>query len=142
VLVAFNQGDIRDPYIVGSLWNGQDRPPATEPADAANKRIIRTPAGHEVLFDDASLSIHITSSCEHSIHIGREEITIEMGGGEARLRLNTDGQLTIEANETLSLRAQEITLEADRTICVSADTSVSIDGGQECTVQATQVRIN
>src|SRR5205085_12104872 len=27
VLVAFERGDIRFPYVVGSLWNGTDKPP-------------------------------------------------------------------------------------------------------------------
>ena len=27
VVVAFQQGDIRYPYIIGGLWNGKDEPP-------------------------------------------------------------------------------------------------------------------
>ena len=27
VLVAFEQGDMRFPYILGALWNGEDKPP-------------------------------------------------------------------------------------------------------------------
>src|SRR5258706_10454277 len=33
VLVAFNQGDIREPYILGALWSSVDKPPALLPAD-------------------------------------------------------------------------------------------------------------
>src|SRR5215510_12918555 len=29
VLVAFFHGDPRYPFVLGSLWNGQDKPPAT-----------------------------------------------------------------------------------------------------------------
>ena len=28
VLVAFEHGDVRCPYVVGGMWNGQDAPPA------------------------------------------------------------------------------------------------------------------
>ena len=27
VIVVFQQGDIRHPYIIGGLWNGKDEPP-------------------------------------------------------------------------------------------------------------------
>ena len=30
VLVAFTHGDVRAPVIVGTLWNGSDRPPTTK----------------------------------------------------------------------------------------------------------------
>jgi hypothetical protein len=29
VLVAFQPGDVRSPYVVGTLWNGGDPPPTT-----------------------------------------------------------------------------------------------------------------
>src|SRR5689334_18751608 len=48
VLVSFNHGDVREPFVLGSLWNTQDRPPALSPTDAVTKRKIRTPKGHEL----------------------------------------------------------------------------------------------
>ena len=46
VLVAFNQGSARDPYIVGFLWNGQDLPPGQDVRD----RRITSRNGHEIRF--------------------------------------------------------------------------------------------
>jgi len=31
VLVAFESGDLRQPFVVGSLWNGEERPPESAP---------------------------------------------------------------------------------------------------------------
>lgn len=48
VLVAFDHGDLRLPYVVGFLWNGQDKPPRTEP----KQRALVSVAGHVLEFDD------------------------------------------------------------------------------------------
>jgi uncharacterized protein involved in type VI secretion and phage assembly len=142
VLVAFETGDVRSPYIIGCLWSLQSRSPATEPADPTNLRMIRTPAGHEVRFDDPQHSIHITSCGGHKIHIDRDEMKLETCGGKAKIILNKDGNITIEAEQTLSLKAREINLEAEQSVTISGDNSVSIDGGQNCEIQASMVRIN
>lgn len=142
VLVAFETGDVRCPYIIGCLWSLQSRPPATEPADPTNLRIIRTPAGHEVRFDDPQRSIHITSCGGHKIYIDRQEMKLETCGGKAKIVLNKDGNITIEAEQSLSLKAREISLEAEQSVTISGDNSVSVDGGQNCEIQAGTVRIN
>ncbi|MCB0244724.1 MAG: type IV secretion protein Rhs, partial [Anaerolineae bacterium] len=40
VLVAFEGGDPRRPYVVGALWNGQDTPPET--MDGAGNNFIKS----------------------------------------------------------------------------------------------------
>src|SRR5260370_35412403 len=42
VLLAFNQADVRESYVIGSVWNGVDKAPASDTNDAANQRIVRT----------------------------------------------------------------------------------------------------
>jgi uncharacterized protein involved in type VI secretion and phage assembly len=53
VLVAFVQGDMRLPIIMGGLYNGKDKPPTDrQEDDDKNHKLIRTKAGHSLLFDD------------------------------------------------------------------------------------------
>src|SRR6266705_6092195 len=40
VLVAFEGGNPRRPYVVGALWNGQDKPP--EQMDSAGENNLKT----------------------------------------------------------------------------------------------------
>ena len=56
VLVAFEQGEIRLPYIIGYLWNGEDKPPR----DEATQRTIKTVSGHVLEFDDTEGSEKIS----------------------------------------------------------------------------------
>jgi uncharacterized protein involved in type VI secretion and phage assembly len=43
VLVAFEHGDIRFPYVLGMLWNGQDKPPQPKSDDdKEHDKVIKT----------------------------------------------------------------------------------------------------
>ena len=48
VLVCFSDGDFNHPFIVGFLWNGEQRSPETH----AYNRVIVTPGGHQLRFED------------------------------------------------------------------------------------------
>jgi hypothetical protein len=50
VLVAFEQGDINVPYIIGSLWNGFSLPPLPSPLPQI--RTIRSPLGNQLVFTE------------------------------------------------------------------------------------------
>lgn len=71
VLVAFEHGDIRRPYVLGALWNGVDKP--VEPSDKAvvshkvEHRIIKTRIGHTILMDDTDKKgeVRITTCNKH-----------------------------------------------------------------------------
>lgn len=48
VLVAFQDGKMDSPYVVGFLWNGEHLSPETE----ADNRVIVTPGGNQLRFED------------------------------------------------------------------------------------------
>jgi uncharacterized protein involved in type VI secretion and phage assembly len=50
VLLAFEQGSVRFPYVVGFLWNGMDEPPANH----VRLRRIQSVNGHRISFIDAT----------------------------------------------------------------------------------------
>ena|SRR5262245_32057600 len=92
VLVAFDQGDFDHPFIVGFLWNGVDTPPET-----TNKnRIIKTPGGHQLRFEDTdgAKKIIVKSNDEHQIEIddAARTITIKTKSGALSVTLNDTAQ--------------------------------------------------
>src|SRR6185295_11928909 len=52
VLVAFEHGDARFPYVLGALWNGKEGPPAKNDDGKNNIRVIKSRSGHIIRLTD------------------------------------------------------------------------------------------
>ena len=52
VLVAFEHGDVRFPYVLGALWNGKMPRPSTNNDGKNNVRMIKSRSGHVVKLND------------------------------------------------------------------------------------------
>lgn len=91
-LVAFEFDDIRRPYILGFLWNGDSAPPSDDP----NLRRIHSVSGHKITLEDTD---------------GGENITIEDSSGANTITLNEDG-ITIESTKDITIKGKNVTIEA------------------------------
>ena len=79
VLVLFEHGDMRYPYVIGSLWNGKDSPPEERGSDADNHiRIIKSRSGHQIVLDDTPGEEKVTVSDQsgNSVELSSEGIVI------------------------------------------------------------------
>jgi uncharacterized protein involved in type VI secretion and phage assembly len=141
VLVAFQHGDVRDPYIVGGLWNGSDRPPAVAPLDAKNKFLIKTPKGHEIEIDDLQQKITVKTSTQQKVTIEPQKIELATAGGTSKVSLETAGTITVQSTVSITLKAPRISIQGTN-VDVQADAQASLKGGGMCTVQAGLVKIN
>jgi uncharacterized protein involved in type VI secretion and phage assembly len=82
VLVAFEHGDINHPYVIGFLWNGKDKPPATDP----QRRLLHSVNGHEIELYDPGVKdgdkgyIRISDAHGNLIELSNAEIVIRSVG--------------------------------------------------------------
>jgi uncharacterized protein involved in type VI secretion and phage assembly len=119
VLVAFLHGHMKDPIILGSLYNGKDKPPS-ERTDDRDEKVIRTKAGHEILLDDSNnkLKIRIKSKSEHFIELSDQDkkVTIESAGHSSVVIDDSANTVTVKATggatATLDGKSNQVTLEA------------------------------
>jgi uncharacterized protein involved in type VI secretion and phage assembly len=88
VLVAFDQGDFAHPYVIGFLWNGQDTPPET----TNQNRVIVTPGGHTLRFEDRSgdRRVVLKSSAGHVITLDDAAQTVSVASASGNLTLTMD----------------------------------------------------
>jgi uncharacterized protein involved in type VI secretion and phage assembly len=129
VLVAFERGDIRFPYVVGSLWNGDRKPPVTN-ADGRNDiRTIRTRKGHALTFEDGAKGrIRLELNDGKAITIDDGGITIDAENGNRIVIGSASGATTIDAASTLRIRAPQIAIEASGTLDIKAGGRLNLLG--------------
>ncbi len=116
VLLAFEQGDPRRPYVVGGLWNGRDSAPESMDGAGNNyKKVLRSRNGVKVTLDDQD---------------GQEQLILETPGGQ-KLTLK-DGPGSVEVvdsnGNSVKLEAAGITVAASAKVTVNAS-QVAISAG-------------
>jgi len=104
VLVAFDHGDVHFPYVIGVLWNGQDKPPesTSKVLDGSGRvvqRIIKSRAGHTILLDDSDGGGGITI-------VDKSGNKIVIDSGSNAMQLTVQGDLKINAQGKVSIQGQ------------------------------------
>jgi len=114
VVVAFEAGELRRPYILGSAWNGKEAMPEA-PAAANNKRLIKTRAGSLLEFDDTDGAAKVTISMKsgHKVVLddSAQEVTMQHANG-CVIKLTVAGQVEIQANATVEITASAVNIHA------------------------------
>lgn len=114
VVVAFEAGNLRRPYVVGACWNGQESMPQ-QPENANNKRLIQTRSKSLLEFDDATGAEKITLSMDsgHQLVLDNsgQEVTLTHSNG-SNIVINAAGQISITANATVEVNAAALNVHA------------------------------
>ncbi len=131
VLVAFEHGDIEFPYILGALWNGQDKPFESNSDGKNNPRTIKSRSGHTIRFDDtkddAKIEI-IDSSGKNSIVISTKANTVTIASDADIVIQSQNGKLKLSGKGIELNSAAEIKIEAKQTLDLKAGPQLNIKG--------------
>ncbi|MBL0701878.1 MAG: hypothetical protein JJV91_00145 [Desulfosarcina sp.] len=137
VLVAFEQGDINYPYVIGALWNNEDKPPEINSDGKNNIRKIRSRSGHEIIFNDDDNSkqekIEIHTNGGHKILLddsaGQEKIEIIDKTGSNKMTIDSvQNSISIESSTQIKIKSQVIEIEAGATMTIKAGAVLNIQG--------------
>ncbi|MQA90384.1 MAG: hypothetical protein GEU90_09120 [Gemmatimonas sp.] len=114
VVVGFEAGDPRRPYIVGAAWNGQEAPPE-EARAPNNKRLIKTRSGSLLEFDDTDGAVKVTVSTEggHTFRLddGAQEIKLTHSNG-CSITMDAAGNVKINGNVNVDITAAVMNVHA------------------------------
>lgn len=119
VLVIFEHGRPDSAYVLGGVWNGQDKPPET----SKDKLTLRSRSGHTIRLDDtageekleitgkAGQKITLDSVGETISIIATRDLVLESTGGKlilkgaAGVEITSGAAFTAEATTNMELKA-------------------------------------
>ncbi len=116
VLIVFEGGDPRRPYVIGSLWNGKDSPPESMDGAGKNfKKVLRSRNGVKLTMDDTD---------------GREQFILETPGGQKLTLKDGPGAVEIvDSNgNSIKMEASGITITASAKVTINAS-QVAVSAG-------------
>jgi len=131
VLVAFELGDVRRPYVLGSLWSQTDTPPPDDGQAAKNNwRFIKSRSGHVVKLDDTQ---------------GKEKIEIIASDGKRKVVLDSANQkiqVTCDSGD-VEVKAGSGTVKVDAaTVEIKSSGDMTLQASGKMTIKGTTVNIN
>lgn len=146
VLVAFEEGDPRRPYILGALWSKVDSPP---PADGEiqqnNWRFFKSRSGHIIKFDDTSGAETIEILDKDNAH----KIIIDSANSKIQVICDS-GDIEVSAKSgTVKIDAQNIEMQATQKFSIQAATveikssgTMNVEASGATTLKGSVVNIN
>ena len=117
VLICFEGGDPRHPYVLGGLWNGKDYPPESMDGSGNNfKKVLRSRNGVKLTMDDQD---------------GQEKFILETPGGQTLTLQDGPGSVTIADSNgnTFAMQSGGITLHASGKIIIDSGSQLEITAG-------------
>jgi uncharacterized protein involved in type VI secretion and phage assembly len=142
VLVAFVHGDMRMPVVLGGLYNGEDKPPSDR-QKAKDQKMIRTKAGHELVFDDSSKErrIKLTTAASHVLDLddkdkkvlvktsGGHELELDDGANTVTVKTSGGQSMVLDANGgRVTVTGATVVLDASSVQVGGASASVKVGG--------------
>lgn len=116
VLIVFEGGDPRRPYVIGGLWNGSDAPPDSMDGAGNNyRKVLRSRNGVKVTLDDTD---------------GQEKLILETPGGQTLTMKDGPGVVeVVDSNgNSIKMETSGITVTAAAKVTINAS-QVEVSAG-------------
>ena len=146
VLVAFEHGDVKAPYVIGALWTAKSQPPLSSPS--TEKRAIRTPGGSQIVFEDRPAAITIQTApnatqslpgtvsptgSNHSVALTQSGIElasgkeIKLGVQTTKVKISSSGVEITLGSSSIKLSTSSVEIQAP-SVSITATGSLKIQG--------------
>ncbi|MGB7922517.1 MAG: phage baseplate assembly protein V [Pyrinomonadaceae bacterium] len=137
VLVAFEQGDARFPYVLGALWNGKDAPPVKNDDGKNSIRVIKSRSGHVIRLtdEDGKEKIELIDKSEKN--------SIVFDTAQNTITITTDKDITLSAAQgTIKLDAQKIEIKSSADTKIEAGAGLDAKASGQMNIKGATVNIN
>ncbi len=142
VLVGFGGGEMERPYVLGALWNQNNKPPVTIQNKENNLRKIKTKNGHELIFHDKDgedfIQINTPQKLEMKLDDKKQMISIKEKNNKNIIKIDAqNGIVTIEGENKIDIVSGNSCMTLD-----GSGNKVSISSGQAIEIKSGQIILN
>lgn len=155
VLVAFQNGQLDSPYVLGGLYGshkGKVKSSELIKNGTPVKQVLTTKSGHQIMFDDdgpdSGITIHASNGQTASIILSDKQGISIVTKGEGSVSVSTDGNVTVDAKKNAKVVANDVAVESRGAVKVAAasalnlsGTNVTVDASTSATVRGAAVTV-
>lgn len=172
VLVVFENGDMRRPFVLGGLWNPKDKMPfpGFVTGSDVTEWTLRDRVGHTLSFrggsGDNKRNVEVLlADGKTKLFLGQDKVELWANDGKTLQLKSGQGSITITANGDIEIKGTKITitgtqeiaakattvkvnadatmlLQAQATLEIKASASAKLDGGGMTEIKGGMVKVN
>ncbi|HWL41333.1 MAG TPA: VgrG-related protein [Ilumatobacter sp.] len=161
VLIGFEHGDMRRPYVLGGLWGAKAKPPTATDTFLANNKVIEwgvKTANKTTLTirggdkpEDKHYKFALPDGTTHYMGSDKTEIiaqnkSIELKSGQASIKITDQGDIEIkgnnikiEATQNLTVDGLQIAAKAKTSLKAEGSASLELKGGASAKLEASGI---
>lgn len=148
VVVGFEHGDPRRPYVLGAVFNGRAKPGVLAHPDGSlharsDKEILLESTGNMTV--DTKGQLDVTAVGPLTIE-GKAVTTVKAGGvmtveAQGAMMVKAQGVTTVEAQGAMTIKAAVMTVEAQAAMSIKAAGALAIESNGIIRVSAPQIML-
>lgn len=145
VLVAFERGEANHAYVIGTLWNGKDKPIKESYRDDNTLRKIKTKSGHFIELDDKKGEEKIIIADKS----GKRQVTWDVKAkkfivqaDEGDIELHAKGKIVMTCKELEIKTEKDAKMNVGANLNITVSQKANIKAGPQMNLKASRVNIN
>jgi uncharacterized protein involved in type VI secretion and phage assembly len=148
VILAFVNGNINAPIVIGRLYNDENRPPVNNAGEIIFESPDPKKNGMRRVYMKFQSGIVLTiTDDELKAEVGKSVVTIKTDGditieSNAKLDITAKGNTSLKADGDLSFSAQNIKIESQQALDMKAGTTGKLEAQATLDIKGTMVNIN
>jgi phage baseplate assembly protein gpV len=140
VLLQFMGGDLNRPVIIGTLYNGEDRPPE----NAENDWVLQLPSGPDDKESGLRVELRQSEPIGFTVSLKGDKFKLDVQDDDPVVTLTVSGtKLTIDGGGALVIEGGgDMELKASGNLKLKAGGNAEIEAGGQLVLKGAMVKIN
>jgi len=140
VLVGFEHGDSRRPYVLGGLYNGVDAPPKDDAVGsdgAVATRVWRSRSGHELLMSDTAGEETL------ELRTGDDKASVVLATSDGSIVITAEGDVKVDAKGNAEVTTQgDLKVEAQGSATIKGSSGLTLESSSTVTIKGSTIKLN